>query len=237
MVYGVTFGEKHSFRDWKLMLSERPKVSPPDPKNIFVDVEGSDGGLDLTESLTGEVMYNPRDIEFTFLTCKSRENWNNLYSDILDYLHGQKMKIILDEDPEYYYIGRVKVNEWKSDIKHSLIVLNARVEPYKYEMFSSLEDWEWDSFNFETGIIREYKDLVVDGSLIFKIEGRRKSVIPSFIVHTDDGTGLQVRFNGITYPLPEGTSRVLNINIKSGTNTLYFTGNGTVSVDYRGGRL
>ena len=100
-----------------------------------------------------------------------------------------------------------------------------------------MEDWEWDPFNFETGIIREYREIRVDGSLKFIIEGRRKNVVPAFTVVSDDGSGLQVRFNGTTYNLPDGTSRVLNIVIRSGTNTLYFTGNGTVSIDYRGGRL
>ena len=147
------------------------------------------------------------------------------------------MRVRLDEDPTYYYEGRLQVNEWKSDKVTSTITIEGDVEPYKMEMFSSLEDWEWDSFNFETGIIRNYKEIRVDESLTFMIEGRRKSVVPSFTVVSDDGSGLQVRFNGTTYDLPDGTSRVLNIVIKNGTNTLYFTGNGTVSIDYRGGRL
>ena len=69
------------------------------------------------------------------------------------------------------------------------------------------------------------------------IEGRRKSVIPVFTVVSDDGNGLKVTFNGTTYDLPDGTTRVVNIVTKAGANTLVFTGNGTVSIDYRGGRL
>lgn len=237
MVYGVTFGEKHSFNDWKLLLNERPKISPPAPKTNYIDIPGGDGHLDITESLTGDVKYETRTIEFTFVTMKARKKWNNLYSDILDYLHGQQMKIILDEDPEYYYFGRAAVNEWKSSEKYSTIVVDAEVEPYKLEMFSSLEDWEWDSFNFETGIIRDYKEIRVDESLTFTIAGRRKSVVPTFIVNSDDGSGLKVRFNGTTYDLPDGNDRVLNIVLKQGSNTLYFTGNGIISIDYRGGRL
>src|SRR5699024_1202745 len=108
---------------------------------------------------------------------------------------------------------RVSVNEWKSSEKYSTIVIDGEVEPYKYELFSSLEDWEWDSFNFETGIIREYKDLRVDGELALTIAGRRKRIVPAFIVESDDGSGLKVKFNGSEYDLPDGTSRVLNIVI------------------------
>lgn len=234
---GVTFGNKHSYRDWGLFLKNRPVISPPTPKTIYVNIPGSDGVIDLTESLTGDVKFNNRTITCEFVVLDARNKWSNIYSEILDYLHGQQMKVRLDEDPTYYYIGRLQVNEWKSDKVTSTIVIEGNVEPYKMEMFSSLEDWEWDSFNFETGIIRDYKEIRVNESLTFTIEGRRKSVVPSFTVVSDDGSGLQVRFNGTTYDLPDGTSRVLNVVIKNGTNTLYFTGNGTVSIDYRGGRL
>lgn len=234
---GVTFGTKHSYRDWGLLLKSRPVISPPSPKTVYVDIPGSDGVIDLTESLTGDVKFDNRTIKCEFVVLDARNRWSDIYSEIMDYLHGQRMKVRLDEDPTYYYEGRLQVNEWKSDKVTSTITIEGDVEPYKMEMFSSLEDWEWDSFNFETGIIRDYKEIRVDESLTFTIEGRRRSVVPSFTVVSDDGSGLQVRFNGTTYDLPDGTSRVLNIVIKNGTNTLYFTGNGTVSIDYRGGRL
>lgn len=234
---GVTFGTKHSYRDWGLLLKSRPVISPPSPKTVYVDIPGSDGIIDLTESLTGDVKFDNRTIKCEFVVLDARNRWSDIYSEIMDYLHGQRMRVRLDEDPTYYYEGRLQVNEWKSDKVTSTITIEGDVEPYKMEMFSSLEDWEWDSFNFETGIIRDYKEIRVDESLTFTIEGRRKSVVPSFTVVSDDGSGLQVRFNGTTYDLPDGTSRVLNIVIRNGENTLYFTGNGTVSIDYRGGRL
>jgi len=234
---GVTFGSKHSYKDWGLILKSRPVISPPSPKTVYVDIPASDGIIDLTESLTGDVKFENRTITCEFNVLDARNRWSNIYSEILDFLHGQNMRIILDEDPTYYYIGRLKVNEWKSNKKTSTITIEGTVEPYKLEMFSSLEDWEWDSFNFETGIVRDYRNIRVDGSLNFTIEGRRKSVVPSFIVKSDDGSGLKVKFNGTTYDLVDGTDRVLNIIIKNGTNTLYFTGDGTVSIDYRGGRL
>lgn len=234
---GVKFGSKHSYDDWGLILKSRPVISPPSPKTVYVDIPASDGIIDLTESLTGDVKFENRTITCEFNVLDARNRWSNIYSEILDFLHGQTMKVILDEDPTYYYTGRLKVNEWKSNKKTSTITIEGTVEPYKLEMFSSLEDWEWDSFNFETGIIRDYGDIRVDDSLTFVIEGRRKAVVPSFIVKSDDGTGLKVKFNGTTYNLVDGTNRVLNIIIKNGTNTLYFTGDGTVSIDYRGGRL
>ena len=167
----------------------------------------------------------------------ARNRWSSIYSEILDFLHGQKMHVILDEDPTYQYVGRFVINQWKSDIKTSTIIIEGDVEPYKMELFSSLEDWEWDSFNFETGIIRDYKNIKIDGSLKFDIEGTRKSVVPTFVVNSTNGKGLKVKFEDVTYNLVDGTNRILTIILKNGLNSLYFTGNGNVSIDYMGGRL
>lgn len=237
MMNGVTFGSKHSYRDWGLILKSRPVISPPSPKTVYIDIPASDGVIDLTESLTGDVKFENRTITCEFNVLNARSEWSSIYSDILGFLHGQQMKVIFDEDPTYCYMGRFKVNEWKSDKKTSTITIEGNVEPYKLEMFSSLEDWVWDIFNFETGIAREYGNIRVDGNLTFTIEGNRKSVVPYFIVQSDDGTGMKVKFNGTIYNLSDGTNRVLNINLKEGMNTLYFIGTGTVSIDYRGGRL
>lgn len=236
MVNGVTFGEKHSFRDYGLILNERPKIGSPQVKTNYIDNPGGDGKIDATESLDGDVKFDDRALEFVFITRRSRKTWANLYSKLLEELHGQEMKMILDEDPDYYYFGRIFINEWKSSKKYSTIVVETEVEPYKYEKFSSLEDWEWDSFNFESGIIREYKDLEVDGTLTLVIDGLRKKVIPEFEV-SNAAEGIQVEFNGERFDLPEGKSRILDITIKQGENTLKFLGKGTVSVGYRGGRL
>lgn len=234
---GVTFGDKHSYRDWGLILKSRPVISPPSPKTLYIDIPGSDGVLDLTESLTGDVKFENRTITCEFNVIDNRKRWSNIYSEILDYLHGRQMKIMLDEDPTYYYVGRFQVNEWKSDKVTSLITIEGNVEPYKLEVCGSLDDWEWDSFNFETGIIRQWKDLTVEDSLTITVVGTRKTVVPSFIVQSNDGSGMTVTFDGRTYNLSDGVNRVVNINIKQETQTLVFTGNGTVSIDYRGGRL
>lgn len=237
MYHSITFGDKNTWDDWFLIPSSRPVFNPPKVKTVYVDIPGADWHLDMSESLTGEVVYEGREGSLEFIVDNGHRTWSELYSDIMDYLHGQQMRAILEDDPSYYYEGRFAVNQWKSDPHNSKITIDYNVAPYKFELFSSLEDWLWDPFNFETGVAREYGDLTVDNELILVIEGNRKSVVPSFIVSSEDGSGLKVEFDGTTYSLPDGTSKVANIVIKQGTNALTFTGKGTVSVDYRGGRL
>lgn len=234
---GVFFDDIHTYTEWGLRL-EKVVIGTPSAKSVLIDIEGGNGVLDLSESLTGDITYETRSLELTFdaPNCNYYQ-WPELVSDILDKLHGRRKKIILDIDPGYYYDGLINVLNEKDNEICAEIVITAECQPYKLERFSSMEDWLWDPFDFETGIIREYKELRVDESLSFTIEGRRKQIIPAFTVESDDGSGLKVEFNGSEYDLPDGTSRALNIVIKEGINTLNFTGNGMVSIDYRGGRL
>lgn len=243
MYHSIIFGDKNTWADWYLIPSSRPVFNPPTPKTKYVDIPGADWHLDLSTALTGEMAFNAREGSFEFIVDNGQlsdykaSNWFDLYSEIMEYLHGQLIRARLEDEPIYYYEGRFTVNTWKSDPHNSKIVIDYNVSPYKYEAWSSLEDWEWDPFNFLTGIVREYKDIRVDDELTFVIVGRRMTVTPSFIVKSDDGSGLDVTFNGSTYHLPDGTSRVVNIRTVSGENTLVFKGKGTVSIDYRGGCL
>ena len=256
---GVTFGTRHSYEDWGLILKSRPQISPPEPKYIYVDIPASDGQIDLTESLIGNVPYYNREIVFEFNVIDARNRWSMIYSEILDRIHGQRMKIILDEDPSYYYIGRVTVNEWESDKRTSVITITADVDPYKYRMQSTTEDWLWDPFNFETDRIIDYRDIAFDPAgagrifqnLTFYCE--RKKVIPTFTFHLDNADQVMVFHGGKFYwfnnNVPTKNSDIMFAN---GSNTISVYERdrtdpeaddvthgikGTLTVDYRNGRL
>lgn len=229
---GVKFGEKHTYDSWKLILTHT-EIYFPAVKKETLSIPGADGSLDFTKSLTGDVKYQNRKITFQFVTLEKYILWKTLTSEIANYLHGQDFKIILDEDPNFYYVGKAEINQFKSNRSIGLITIDCDVEPYKYDLSSSSEDWLWDPFSFEDGIINETNNLVIDGELTVNIYGRRKRVVPKI---TCDNP-MQVTFNGNTYNLSTGTQKVLNIVISEGINTFKFIGNGTVSIDYRGGSL
>lgn len=229
---GVKFGNKHTYDDWKLILISTD-ISFPDVKTETLEIPGADGVLDFTESLTGDVKYKNRKISSELVMAQERSKWSSLISEITNYLHGQKFKIILDSDMNFYYLGRAEVNKFKSDKSLGNIVIDADVKPYKCDLTSSNEDWLWDPFDFETGIINETKDIVIDGEEEVIIYGRRKRVVPKI---TCDNA-MQVIFNSNTYNLSVGTQKVLNIEICEGKNILKFIGKGKVSIEYRGGSL
>lgn len=229
---GVTFGAKHSYDDFGLILSSK-SIGFPEPKMKTIEVPGADGVIDLTEVLTNDVKYNNRKLSFTFTVIHPMALWAARLSEVSNYVHGRKLHILLDWDRSDYYEGRCKVNQFKSSKRLGTIVIEADCDPYKYEKYSSLEPWVWDVFHFETGVIREYRNLRVSGSLTLNIPGCRKMVAPVFHCSAQ----LTVEYQGRVYSLPAGKSRVTEISFGEGEHLLTFIGNGIVSVDYRGGSL
>lgn len=227
----VRIGDKKTFDDYGLRL-ENITIGFPETKTNLIDIPGADGSLDLSEIL-GDVVYKNRKIELGFDAFGAYDEWHLLCTNLANYLHGKKMRVILDTDPYYYYTGRLELSTKKSNDTLHTITLEGTMDPYKYELQSSLEEWLWDPFSFRVGIIRRYKDLKVDGSLVLTIPGLKKSIIPTITA----STSMSVQFEGSSYALKQGINKVYRIVLKEGENQLTFTGTGTVSVDYRGGIL
>lgn len=146
MYHSITIGNKNTFRDWHLVSPSRPLVVPPQPKFNYVDILGKSGSLDYTEALTKIPRYSDREGSWEFVVLNPGDvddllysepigsyNWVKLYNELLQYLHGRYFdNIVLEDDPDYTYRGRIWLNEWRSDAGWSRIVMNYRLEPFKY---------------------------------------------------------------------------------------------------------
>ena len=131
---GITFGEYHSYRDLHLILAEKT-IGTPAPKTELIDIPGSDGVLDFTEFFDG-VKYKNRELSFEFSTLVPQSEFMTLFALVQNALHGQKMMISLDADPEWYYIGRITVSEWKADKRIGQLTIDCDCEPYRYRVSS-----------------------------------------------------------------------------------------------------
>lgn len=231
MIYGVTFGTKHSYRDFELILSSK-EIGLPEPKTQTVSVFGRDGDIDLTDALGDCVTFENRKLTFTFSVLDGARNWPMVLSEISNYLHGQKMRIILDVDKGFYYWGRCKVNSYKSNKTLGIVVIECDVEPYKLDINGVSDRWKWDPFSFVDGIIY-VNSITVDGRLTVNLPNRTRIVSPTFIC----SEAMSVTFNGVKYELRKGRNVVYGIRLQEGDNELTFEGNGTVQIDYRGGSL
>lgn len=234
MYHSITIGNKNTWDDWHLIPATRPLFNPPAVKTNMVNVPGGDGKIDLTNVLAGRPTYDNRVGSWTFYVENGFKDWSVLYSEIMVYLHGQELKAILEDDPAYFYVGRFSVNQWKSDQNWSQIVIDYDVGPYKKEVMNTGSDWLWDPFNFETGVIRNYKNLSVLTSLTVTIVGDMMDSIPVIIC---SASGMSVDYEGETYSLSKGANTINDIVLHTGENILVFHGQGTVTIENTGGRL
>ena len=128
---GVTFGNYHSYKAWGLKLKEI-KIGLPEVKTSYVEVPGMNGSLDLTEATFGGVTYGMRTLKFSFdaRNCTYKD-WSSLISTIAAAIHGQKLPIMLDTDPNYRYTGRCELNTQKTNEVLAQIVITCTCDPYK----------------------------------------------------------------------------------------------------------
>lgn len=231
MESGISFDGIHS-SEFFLKL-KNIYIPQPEPKTNKISIPGADGNIDLSE-ISGKVNYEDRDgVEFTFDFNGNYDAWFTYYSKLSGFLHGRKIRTILDDDPNYYYMCRLSVDGTKSNPVIGEIVLSGSADPYKYDITSSMDDWLWDSFNFETGVIREYKNISVYTSGYLDIPAGGVSVAPIFNVSSISGS-LAVVYSGRSYSLKTGYNRIPQIRIGKTAVRLNFTGTGTFSIDYRG---
>ena len=233
--HSVKYGNYDSWEDWHLIPTSRPLFSPPSVKTKEVDIPGMDGVLDLTEVVAGRPTYGNRSGSHEFIVADgySGWTWSEAYSAIMDILHGQNTYAILSDDPGYFYEGRFSVNQWKSDKSWSLITISYNVKPFKRELLTSMDEWEWDPFNFETGVIRSWNNIQVNGTKTVRLIGSRMPVSPTIVCSAD----MQMEYDGETYLLSSGSNTIPGFKLNDEEISVTFIGNGTVSVEYRGGRF
>lgn len=211
---GILFDNLHSYNDFSLILTSKT-IGQPVIKTEYVEVLGADGQLDLTDAF-GDVKYNNRKLTFVFSIKEDKEDYLTVYSGILSNIHGKKMKIVLDDDPNFYYIGRVNVSDYNSSKRIGNITIEVDAEPYKYKQIFTI-------------VTR-----TVSGTLTVDYPNLRKQVIPKFVTNA----AVTITYNGNTYTISgSGTHIIPNIIFKRGINTLTLTGTASVAVHYQEGDL
>ena len=112
-------------------------------------------------------------------------------------------------------------------------------DPYKYNVADSTEDWLWDSFDFETGIIDEGTEITVrtGETKTHTIVPDQMPFVPTIYVSVLGSAGLKMTANGETYTLMKGKNRFADITVNTEDVVLSFTGTGTLTIRYRRGSL
>jgi len=213
---GILFGDTHSYYDLNLILSKK-EIPPAKAKTTYIDVPGADGSIDLTEA-HGEVKYSDRECTFTFSVLPSETmSWEEKMTEISNKLNGLKCKITLDNDEDYYYLGRCTVDSHSSDRKLMQFVVKAKVAPYKLKQYVT---------NLTFKLTETPKAVDITNS--------RKSVSPSIECSNDNTV---IVFGTSTFNLSAGTHKILDIRFVEGNNSLTISGTGTVKISFQEGDL
>lgn len=256
MYHSITFTntagvEKNTWDDFYLIPTERPSFSPPETKTRYRQIPGTSLMLDLTDAVKGYPVYKNREGSFSFLV-ENGHSWVTIYRQLQSFFNGTMMKAVLEDDLFHYYEGRFYIREWNPEKHWSKVTLNYVVSPYKMRIFSTLEDWKWDPFNFDIGVFQKniFYKIPVSGTLELDLSQKdyigRKPVCPTFIV-SGPPEGIDIRLQNrelnidVTRTFYAGETsdrRFILSNICTNNRiTLVMTGIGTVSIDFRSGGL
>lgn len=236
----ATNEEFHTLDDWGLAIGNNNYIGDPQQHLDYISVKGRNGLLDVSEALTGRPTYSNREINVSLGGIRNRTNWDTVISDLRNKIDGKQIKLIFDNDPSFYWFGRCHIEGF--DRMRDLGTFNLSIpqaDPYKYNVQAFNEDWLWDPFNFETSVVTDASEHTVDGHLEILIPYGTMPVSPTIIV-TDIVGGLTVQKYGDSriIELKLGENKVYSITVNDEKESiLMFDGQGTFSINYRGGSL
>lgn len=165
----------------------------------------------------------------------SEHLWQDRYSAISDYLHGNEFEIVLDDDPDFSYKGRLAVDSWRSSKDRSTITISYNLQPHKITLRDQNENWLWDPFDFNTGVIKSYKNIQIKGSKTVVYTLNMNAVDHPVI--TTSEANMSVVYKGTSYSLKKGKNVMKQFMFEVGDNVLTFSGTGLVTIKSTGGIL
>lgn len=205
---GARFGDRLSYENYEAIMNYA-RIIPPSVKENYVDVAGGDSSIDLTEAVGG-VVYDDGEIEFKF-TLKDRDKKDQMKND----LHGKRMQIVLEREPEFYYDGRIRCTkeEWNKGLYE--LYFSAKVKPYKYETI----------YKVHTENVNGTKEII--------LQNTRMPTIPQITI-----TGaISLVYEGMKYNMDEGVYQIPEITFFEGRNIITVSGTGSIKFQYRRGQL
>jgi len=208
---GITFGGFHSYRDFKLILGKK-EISSPAVKENKIPIEGADSDLDLTDFF-GEPKYENAKHKFEFSTMVPASEFLSLYSTVKNALHGKKMRIILDDDPLFYYVGRIHVSSFTNERNIGKISIEADCEPYKYKLEETV---------VSKAVVA--KDIIV-------LTNSRKRAVPEVLIETD--SSIRIVFQGNIWDLGSGSFTLPELELVEGENIVTVTGTGNITFTWQ----
>lgn len=210
---GIEIGGYHTADDWNLIMSAK-KINPPEPKLVKVTVDGRDGDLNLSRTLSGEIKYKNRDASFSFLITEGNyEERNELIKTITRAVHGKELQIIEPDYEDYYLFGECSIKNVVNNKAYGSFTIEAECEPY-YQAINEV--------NRILAPTSKPYDVVLTNT-------GDKILTPTLTV--DDNITLE--FGTTKVSLGQGTYKLTALKLPPGDTIVTMTGAGFVYVSYR----
>ena len=210
---GVSFLGYHSEKDLNLLLTGK-EIGAPEVKWQTIDIAGSDGELDFTDFF-GEPKYANVQHQFTFESIRPRNEQLSQFTDIKNKLHGMKGRIILDDDPSFFYVGRCSVSKYTNEKNIGKITVTCDCEPYKYKLQPTI------------------MSVTINGTQAITLTNGRKRAVPQITTTAP----MTIEYSGGSWTNSAGTYTIPEIELTHGVNTLTVTGTGTITFEWQEGEL
>ena len=214
------------------------EIPTPQPYLYLQAVEGRDGLVDLSNAF-GRVFYKNRDWDLDFKITNPSVNWHTIATQVNSLCHGKRFNFKFDNDPDYYWIGRISNRAYSSNQGEGTLPISISSQPYKYK-------------NSVTTLTK-----TVSGETSITIPNADMWVCPTMTVTSE----MSITFNGITDPAASGiigvgvigrmvigsngyttatitgTAKIPQFLIPQGGTTVTVTGNGSITFTYQEGLL
>jgi len=210
---GVSFLGFHSYKDLHLLRTGK-EIGSPSAKRYTIDIEGADGELDFTD-VFGETKFLNVQHRFDFESIQPRNEQLSQFADVKNRIHGKKGRIILDDDPSFFYVGRCFVSSYKDERGIGRISVDCDCEPYKYKM--------------EKTVVTQ----AVSGTQTIALTNARKRAVPTITTTAD----MTISFGEGIWTNRAGTYTIPEIELVEGENIVTVTGTGTITFTWQEGDL
>lgn len=205
---GVTFGSLHSYNDLGLILSSK-EIGAPSVKVKKLDIEGADGSIDYTDFFGGP-KYGEVNHKFTFTALVPRKDAMAHFAQVKNALHGQKMRIVLDDAPDYYYIGRLTVSSYTDERGIGKLTIDAVCAPWQYKA--------------EKTVITR----AIDGAETILLTNAKRRAVPLVTVAAESSLHIVYQTTNV-WDLGSGNYTLPDLELAEGENAVEVTGAGTIT--------
>lgn len=124
-----------SVTDWGMTLTHCDEQKPA-PKFERIDVPGTNGSVDVSAALSGDIPFEDRTVELTFFKlCADHDAAYALANTVASAIHGKQMDIQTPdsyEDGDTWYSGDVEITECRFEDRACEIDVRAVCSPFRY---------------------------------------------------------------------------------------------------------